>query len=100
MVAHPVVSGEWLIDEDTRHRTEKLRVLLGRAVENLAALDRPNCTLSETLKAWKKVFSTDFFDQRIEDAEAEERRRTAVGVAAPAVVSAPKSYGYSEVVMP
>lgn len=100
MVAHPVVSGEWLIDDDTRHRTEKLCGLLGSAVENLAALDRPNCTLSETLKAWKKVFSTDFFDQRIEDAEAEERRRTAVGVATPAVVSAPKSYCYREVVMP
>ena len=105
-VAHPVVSGEWLIDDDTKHRTEKLRELLGMAVKELAALDRPNCTLSETLKAWKKVFCTektvactDFFDQRIEDAEAEEKRRTSAGVTAPAVVSAPKSYGYSEDVM-
>ena len=96
MVVHPVVFGEWLIDHDAKHRTEKLRELLGRAVETLVALDRPNCTRSETLKAWKKVFSTDFFDQRIADAEAEERRRTAVGVATPAVVSAPKSYCYSE----
>ena len=99
-VAHPVVTGEWLIDDDTKHRTEKLRELLGRVVEALAALDRPNCTRSETLKAWKKVFCTektvfctDFFDQRIAHAKAEERRRTGVGVAAPAVVSAPKSYG-------
>ena len=44
MVAHPVVSGEWLIDDDTKHRTEKLRELLGWAVETLATLDRPNCT--------------------------------------------------------
>ena len=94
MVAHPVVSGEWLIDDDTKHRTEKLRELLGRAVETLATLDRPNCTRSETLKAWKKVFCTDFFDQRIEDAEAEEKRRAGAGVAAPAVVSAPRSYCY------
>ena len=100
-VAHPVVSGEWLIDDDTKHRTEKLRELLGMAVKELAALDRPNCTLSETLKAWKKVFCTektvactDFFDQRIEDAVAEEKRRTSAGVTAPAVVSAPKSYCY------
>ena len=50
--------------------------------------------LPETLKAWKKVFSTDFFDQQIADAEAQEKRRTAAGVAAPAVVSAPKSYCY------
>ena len=106
MVAHPVVFGEWLIDDDAKHRTEKLRELLGMAVKELAALDRPNCTLSETLKAWKKVFCTektvactDFFDQRIEDAEAEEKRRTGAGVTAPAVVSAPKSYGYSEDVM-
>jgi len=103
MVAHPVVAGEWLIDDDTKHRTEKLRELLGRAVENLVALDRPNCSLSEALKAWKKVFCTDktvscteFFDQRIADAEAEERRRTSAGVAAPAVASAPRSYSYGE----
>ena len=93
-VAHPVVSGEWLINDDSKHRTEKLRELLAMAVEELAALDRPTCTLSETLKAWKEVFSTDFFDQLIADAEAEERRRTSAGVAVPAVASAPKSYGY------
>ena len=91
-VAHPVVSGEWLIDDETKHRTTKLRELLGMAVEALKALDRPNCTRSETLKAWKKVFSTDFFDQSIADAEAEEKERTRV--AAAAVASAPKSYGY------
>ena len=93
-VAHPVVSGEWLIDGDTKHRTEKLRELLGRVVEELEALNRPNCTRSETLKAWKKVFSTDFFDQRIADAEAEEKERTRV--AAAGVNSAAKSYGYSK----
>ena len=95
MVAHPVVFGEWLIDEDTKHRNEKLRELLGKAVEELEALDRPNCTRSETLKAWKKVFATDFFDQRIAEAEAEEKKHTSAGVTAPAVVSAPKSYCYS-----
>ena len=57
-------------------------------MEALAALDRPNCTRSETLKAWKKVFCTDFFDQTIADAEAEEKERTRV--AAAAVASAPK----------
>ena len=93
-VAHPVVTGEWLIDDDTKHRTEKLRELLGRVVEALPALDRPNCTRSETLKVWKKVFSTDFFDQRIADAEAEERERTRVAV--PAVAAAAKSYGFSK----
>lgn len=94
-VKHPVVSGEWLIDDQTKHRTTKLRELLGMAVEELEALNRPNCTRSETLKAWKKVFATDFFDQRIADAEAEERRRTAAGVTAPAVISAPRSYCYN-----
>ena len=93
-VAHPVVSGEWLIDDDTKHWTEKLRELLGRVVEALAALDHPNCFPSETLKTWKKVFCTDFFDQSIADAEAEEKKRTRV--AAAAVASAPKSYGYSK----
>lgn len=92
-VKHPVVSGEWLIDGDTAHRTTKLREVLAMAVEELQALDRPNCTRSETLNAWKKVFCTDFFNQLIADAEAEEKERT--HVAAAAVVSAPKSYGYS-----
>lgn len=96
MVAHPVVFGEWLIDEDTKHRTEKLHEVLGRLVQTFAALDRPNCTRSETLKAWKEVFNTDFFDQGIADAEAEEKKRTAAGVAAPTVVSAPRSYCYRE----
>ena len=41
MVAHPVVTGEWLIDEDTKHRTEKLREVLGRLVETFMALDQP-----------------------------------------------------------
>ena len=102
-VPHPVVSGEWLIDAASKHRTEKLRELLGVAVAALTALDRATCTPSETLKAWKKVFCTentvscaDFFDKLIADAEADERRRTSTGVAAPAVASAPKSYGYSE----
>ena len=99
MVAHPVVAGEWLIDDDTKHRTEKLREVLGRLVETFTALDQPNCTRSETLKAWKRVFNTDFFDQGIADAEAEEKRRTAAGVAAPNVVSAPRSYCYREDVM-
>lgn len=98
-VAHPVVSGEWLIDDDSKHRAEKLREVLGKAVEELTALDRTTCTLSETLKAWKKVFNTDFFDQLIADAEADERRRTSSGIAAPAVASGPKSYGHDEEVM-
>lgn len=94
MVAHPVVHGEWLIDDATKHRSAKLRELLGMAVEALSALDRPNCTLSEALKAWRKVFHTDFFDGAIAEAEAEERGRWSSAIGAPAVAAAPKSYGY------
>ncbi len=95
-VAHPVVPDEWLIDNDTKHRTDKLRECLDMVLKALAVLDRSNCTRSEALKAWKEVFRTDFFDRAIAEAEAEERKRTSVVVAAPAVASAPKSYGYSK----
>lgn len=92
-VEHPVVHGEWLIDAATTHRTAKLRELLGTAVEALSVLDRANCALSDALKAWRVVFNTDFFDQAIKDAEADEKKRTQVGAAA--VAAAPKSYGCS-----
>ena len=92
-VRHPVVDGEWLIDADSEHKTRNLRDLLQTAVNDLTELDLPNCTRSKALKAWKKVLWTDFFDERITEAEDEEKAKSRA--AAAALASAPKPYGHT-----
>ena len=89
-VRHPVVENEWLIDGETEHKTRNLRDLLGKAVDDLAELDQPNCTRSRALKAWKKVLRTDFFDERIAEAEEEEKAKSKA--AAAALASSPKPW--------
>jgi len=68
----------------------KLQELLTTSLEHLAVIDRASCRRSEALKAWKKVFNTDCFDQAISDAEAAEKRAASAAVAAVAVM--PKPY--------
>ena len=92
-VRHPVVEGEWLIDLNSAHKTRNLRDVLSTAINDLAELDLPNCTRSKALKAWKRVLWTDFFDERIAEAEDEERANSRL--AAAALVSAPKPYGHA-----
>lgn len=87
-VHHPVVD-EWLIDHENASKTEKLRDLLHIAMIEMARLDLPSCSRSRALKVWKKVFSTDYFDEAIEDAEEEEKAKTAVGVASVGAVAKP-----------
>lgn len=89
-VRHPVVDGEWLIDTGNEHKVQSLCKLLQKSVDDLAKLDRPNCTHSQALKAWKKVFNTSFFDERITEAEKEEKTRSKARVAA--LISAPRPY--------
>ena len=83
-IQHPVVAGEWLIDSESEHKTRNLRDLLETATNDLDELDLPNCTRSRALNVWKKVLNTDFFDERIAEAEEEERvmSKTAVAVLA------------------
>ncbi|MDE0124875.1 MAG: hypothetical protein OXN97_09905 [Bryobacterales bacterium] len=97
-VRHPVVVGEWIIDAENEHQSRNLCKLLERAVDDLAELDLPNCTRSKALKAWKKVFHTNFFDKRI--AEAEKKEKTSSKARIAALISAPKPYaskGYEEI---
>lgn len=89
-VMHPVVDGEWLIDGASEHKTRDLRSVLENAVDDLDELDLPNCTRSKALKAWEKVLRTDFFDERIAEAEEEEKAKSAA--AAGALGSAPKPW--------
>ena len=87
-VNHPVVDERLAEEGDAKCRN--LRDRLTDAIEKLTALDRANCRRSEALKVWKAVFNTDFFDQAIEEAEAEEKRQSAAAVAA--VSYMPKPY--------
>ena len=90
-VRHPVVD-EWLIDEYSSYKTDKLRNLLKMALDDMDALDRPNCTRSRALRVWKKVFSTNYFDRDIEQAEDDEKRQTSAAIAG--IRAAPKPYGH------
>lgn len=92
-IQHPVVA-EWLIDHDDFHKTQCLRELLCTAVGDLEKLDLPNCTRSQALKIWKKVFYTDYFNDKIITAEEAEQVRTSAAVAA-IPLTAPKPYGHT-----
>ena len=94
-VRHPVVD-EWLIDEDSSSKTEKLRDLLKMALEEMDVLDRPNCTRSRALRVWKKVLATNYFDKDIEQAEEEEKAETSSAIAAIGVRTVPKPYGHTQ----
>ena len=92
-VRHPVVENEWLIDGETEHKTRDLRDLLKKAVNNLSQLDLPNCTRSRALKVWKKVLHSDFFDERIAEAEEDEKAKSAA--AAAGLASVPKPWAHT-----
>ena len=89
-VRHPVVEGEWLIDADSQHKTRNLRDLLETALDDLAELDLPSCTPPKAPKAWKKVLRTTFFDDRIAEAEREEKAKSTAAVGG--LASAPKPW--------
>ena len=92
-VPHPVVEDEWLIDGDSENKTRNLLELLDRAIDTLDDLDLPSCTRSKALRAWKRVLRTDFFDERI--AEAEEDDKTATAASAAVLGAAPKPWAHS-----
>lgn len=92
-VKHPVVQAENLTEEGDP-KCAKLKDLLTASLEHMAVLDRANCRRSEALKAWKKVFNTDYFDDEISAAESDEKRAASVAVAAIAVM--PKPYASLE----
>ena len=87
-VAHPVVDEKLAESDDPKCRT--LRDLLSTSIEHLSVLDRPSCKRSDALKAWKKVFNTDFFDASIQQAEQDERKAAVAAVASIGVM--PKPY--------
>ena len=78
-VAHPVVS-ENITKSDSDPDMVQCEQHLNEAIDWLAVLFKSACARSEALKAWKKVFNTDFFDDEIKKAEEDEEKSAAVWV--------------------
>ena len=69
-VGHPTTPGEQLTKWND-DGAAFLRDKLATAIEDLKVLDDPACTAQQALKAWDKVFNTDFFSERkLKDAAA------------------------------
>ena len=79
IVAHPVVD-ENLVGEGQSNLTANLRDELKKATDELKVLDQANCAKSKALKAWKSVFKTNYFDDAIATAEANEKKVAAAAV--------------------
>lgn len=63
-VKHPIMD-EYLTKTSEDPQMAELKTQLGQALEWLDILnDANNCTKTAALKAWGKVFNTDFFEQR------------------------------------
>ena len=62
-VKHPVLD-EYLTKGTDDSKTKFLREKLDEALKNLDVLFEPDCTRSQALKAWGKVFNTSYFSDR------------------------------------
>ena len=74
-VAHPVTPDEKLSKGSDDSKIAFFRDRLSDAIEWLKPLDSPTCTKSEALKAWDKVFNTDYFsDQNVSEDSAQQSK--------------------------
>lgn len=64
-VSHPVTPGTKLTKGPDDERTAFLRDQLKEALDDLAVLDKADCTRKKALAAWDKVFNTSFFSDRL-----------------------------------
>lgn len=64
-IRHPVVNGEKLTRGVDDGRTRFLRDKLTWAIDELDVIFDPDCTREKALRAWDKVFGTDFFRSRL-----------------------------------
>lgn len=78
-VRHPVVN-EFITKTDSDPDMTQCEQHLAEAVDWLNVLHKTNCTRAEALKAWKKVFNTDFFDDEIKKAEDAEEAKASIWV--------------------
>ena len=74
-IQHPIVEGENLTKDSDEGRTKFLLEKLDWAIDKLDVLFKTDCTQSQALKAWDKVFDTTFFSDRINDEETENQQQ-------------------------
>jgi hypothetical protein len=79
-VSHPVTPGEKLTSGYDDSKTSFLKDKLDEAIETLKVLFEKDCTREQALKAWDKVFNSDYFSRQ-------EESEKAASVAAPAILS-------------
>ena len=73
-IQHPIIEDENLTKDSGEGRTKFLREKLNWAIDELDVLFKTDCTQSQALKAWDKVFDTTFFSDRINDEETENQK--------------------------
>lgn len=83
VVAHPVTPGDTITSGSADAKAAALRDKLTEALGWLEPLFEPDCTRSEALACWDKVFNTTFFSER-----GEAEARTAAAVLRPVLTSA------------
>ena len=71
-IDHPTVKNEKLTKGPNDAKTRFLHEKLGWAINELQVLFEQDCTREKALKAWDKVFNTDFFISRLGDTDNEE----------------------------
>ncbi len=75
-VAHPVTSGAMVTNGPDDSKMKFLRDKLSWALDELEILDETDCTKKNALKAWDKVFGTDFFIGRYNEEDDADNRAT------------------------
>ena len=78
-IQHPIIEGENLTKDSDEGRTKFLREKLDWAIGELGVLFEVNCTQSQALKAWDKVFNTTFFSDRQEGEDNEDQKAEETG---------------------
>jgi hypothetical protein len=68
MINHPCTQGETITQGADDAKARFLREKLDEAIDSLAVLFKPDCTRTEAMKAWDKVFNTDVFSSRADAA--------------------------------
>jgi hypothetical protein len=64
-VGHPVTPNSKLTDGPNDSKTAYLRDRLKEALDDLAVLDKSDCTTTQAADAWDQVFYTTFFSNRV-----------------------------------
>lgn len=75
-VSHPVTPGTKLTKGPDDARTAFLRDRLEGALDDLAVLDKADCTRKKALATWDKLFNTSFFSDRLESEAAKAAAMT------------------------